>query len=222
MQYSALILTTEELPIERTVIYETYNRNSFVIVKEKYMEEVWTVDDHIILPKAVLDFMEIFRMEQRNGGTSHEGYLHTWSRTVIHDRFDLDSVTRKLLHQYDCSDVPIYPNQSQTFEELHSIDDYWKQVNSPTSPVVSQMEDTTVLASPFNDLTKPVPETPKQENDDDDALLETPPVTDCCAPRKRRRLEQSKDAEPQVQDHTYAMEPLDNSCTPKKLHISEY
>lgn len=204
MQYSALILTTQEQSTERTVVYETYNGNSFVVVKEKYLEEVWTVDSHLILPKAVLDFMEIFRMEQRNGGVSREGYSQTWSRSVVYDRFQLDNATRKILHQYDCSTVPIYPNQSQTFEELHLIDDYWNHVDSPTS----EMEDSTVLNSPFNDLNKPVPETPKPED-------ATQQLNICYAPKKRRQSKESGIDD----EHNYSMDP---SCTPKKLRLSDF
>ena len=130
MHYSALILSTAESPLERTIIYETFQSDSFVVLKQKSVDNVWINDQHIAIPKAVIDFMDVFRMEQRNSGNSHENYPHQWRIEVVYEKDDLDEATKRIMHQYDCSAVPIHPNQQQTFEELHEIDRYWDKESS--------------------------------------------------------------------------------------------
>ena len=61
----AIILKAESTPDSRTIAYETYRKQTVIIVQQDYQLDEWVTVNHMAVPPIVIfDFIQSFRFEK--------------------------------------------------------------------------------------------------------------------------------------------------------------
>ena len=185
---------------ERTIIYQTYTRESVAIVQQErerlasspfndlaanQQRQEWSTKSHIMLPNYVRD--HILRQERKRmheSPTIHQSYP-ALEKTEINDAVYLEDSPRKTLFRFGCDSIPLYENQEGLIRDYVEREGYWDiqtTISSPDSTVPDQVTPiSSILASELSSGTQssitPVV---------DLATPETPPVNACYAPKKNK------------------------------------
>ena len=109
---------------ERTIIYQTYTRESVAIVQQhrerlasspfnelaaNQQWQEWSTKSHIMLPNYVLDHIDRLRQERKRmyeSPTIHQSYP-ALEKTEINDAGYLKESTKKIFVRYDCDSIPL-------------------------------------------------------------------------------------------------------------------
>ena len=180
----AIILKEEANPDLRTIAYETYKKENFVIVKQELRDNDWITINHMALPIVIFDYIQSFRFEKALMKRAQYTIEHVtgYKREFVFNPETIDENVRKILYDYDIKEIPLYENQEGYWRDLEIIDSFWRIPKSPESPDI-----TTRSNSPLPDST-PAPSTPKvaEVSIISSSSLETPTVSLCFAPKKRK------------------------------------
>ena len=60
----AVFLKEEDNPDLRTIAYETYKKEKFVISKQEFRDNEWITINHMAPPIVVFDYIQSFRFEK--------------------------------------------------------------------------------------------------------------------------------------------------------------
>ena len=188
---------------ERTIIYQTYSRESVAIVQQQrerlasspfndlaanQQGQEWSRKSHIMLPNYVLDHIDLLRQERKRMYESpsiHQYYLALEKTEIINDAGYLEESPRETLFWYDCDCIPLYENQEGLIRDYAEREGYWDIQTTLSSPDFTVLDQVTpisyFLASELsrrtqNSITPVV----------DLATPETPSVNACYAPKKRK------------------------------------
>ena len=64
MSHLTIILKAESTPNSRTIAYETYRKQTVIIVQQDYQLDKWVTVDHKAVPIVIIDFIQSFRFEK--------------------------------------------------------------------------------------------------------------------------------------------------------------
>ena len=136
---------------ERTIIYQTYTRESVAIVQQQRERlasspfndlaanqqwQEWSTKSHIMLPNYMLDHIELLRQELKRMYESpsiHQSYP-ALENTEINDAGYLEESPRKIFFWYDCDSTPHYENQEGLFRDYAEREGYWDIQTTICSP----------------------------------------------------------------------------------------
>ena len=184
----AIILKADSTPDSRTIAYETYRKQTVIIVQQDYQLDGWVTVNHMAKPIVIFDFIQSFRFEKGlvKGAQYLLDFVTSYVREFVFDPDTLDDGVRKIFYDYDVKEIPLYENQEGYWRDLELVESIWKMepdIESPqtfSEPPTPAMVQDTIAFTPEN----------KTENKPDDvsssASLATPPVSKCFAPKKRR------------------------------------
>ena len=184
----AIILKAESTPDSRTIAYETYRKQTVIIVQQDYQLDGWVTVNHMAVPIVIFDFIQSFRFEKglMKGAQYLLDFVTSYVREFVFDPDTLDDGVRKIFYDYDVKEIPLYENQEGYWRDLELVESIWKMepdIESPqtfSEPPTPAMVQDTIACTPEN----------KTENKPDDVsssgILATPPVSKCFAPKKRR------------------------------------
>ena len=184
----AIILKAESTPDSRTIAYETYRKQTVIIVQQDYQLDGWVTVNHMAVPIVIFDFIQSFRFEKglMKGAQYLLDFVTSYVREFVFDPDTLDDGVRKIFYDYDVKEIPLYENQEGYWRDLELVESIWKMepdIESPqtfSEPPTPAMVQDTIACTPEN----------KTENKPDDVFssgsLATPPVSKCFAPKKRR------------------------------------
>ena len=187
---------------ERTIIYQTYTRESDAIVQQqrerlasspfndlaaKQQWQEWSTKSDLMLPNYVLDYIDLLRQERKRmyeSPTLHQSYP-ALEKTEINDAGYLKESPRKILFRYDCDSIPLYENQEGLIRDYNEREGYWDiqtTISSPDYTVLDQFNPISfILTSELSSGTQNYITTVV-----DLATPETPPVSACYATKKRK------------------------------------
>ena len=60
----AIILKAESTPDSRTIAYETYRKQTVIIVQQDYQLDEWVTVNNMAVPILIFDFIRSFRLEK--------------------------------------------------------------------------------------------------------------------------------------------------------------
>ena len=144
----------------------------------------WITINHMALPIVIFDYIQSFRFEKAlmKGAEYTIDHFTGYLRKFVLNPEKIDENVRKIFHDYDVKEIPLYENQEGYWRDLEIIDSFWRIPNSPENPDI-----TTRSNSPLPDST-PTPSNPKVAEVFviASSSLETPPVSLCFAPKKRK------------------------------------
>ena len=183
----AIILKAESTPDSRTIAYETYRKQTVIIVDGLQLDD-WVTVNHMAMPIVIFDFIQSFRFEKgfMKGAQYLLDFVTSYVREFVFDPDTLDDGVRKIFYDYDVKEIPLYENQEGYWRDLELFESIWKMIpdiESPetfSEPPTPAMVQDTIACTPEN----------KPENKPDvvssSGSLATPPVSKCFAPKKRR------------------------------------
>ena len=184
----AIILKAESTPDSRTIAYETYRKQTIIIVQQVYQIDEWVTVNHMAVPIVIFDFIQSFRFEKglMKGAQYMLDFVTSYVREFVFDPDTLDDGVQKFIYNYDVKEIPLYENQEGYLRDLELVEGIWKMkpkiestetFSEPTTPALVH---DTIACTPEN----------KPENKPDDVStcgnIATPPVSKCFAPKKRR------------------------------------
>ena len=184
----AIILKAESTPDSRTIAYETYRKQTVIIVQQDYQLDEWVTVNHMAVPIVIFDFIQSFRFEKglMKGAQYLLDFVTSYVREFVFDPDTLDDGVRKIFYDYDVKAIPLYENQEGYWRDLELVESIWKMkpdIESPetfSEPPTPAMVQDTIACTPEN----------KPENKPDvvssSGSLATPHVSKCFAPKKRR------------------------------------
>ena len=181
MSPNAIILQDEKTSDCRTIAYETYRKETVVIIQQRRVDNnEWQTTNHIAIPIVMFDYIQIFRFEKAllKGSQYTLDFVTNYFREFVFDPMILEDNVRKILYDYDLKEIPLYENQEGYWRDLEAIESLWK-TEKTESPVSTLFE---------NELS--TPSTPAMKNscsiEPDSSTIATPPVGFCYAPKKRK------------------------------------
>ena len=141
MVASVLIVQDSKCDWLRTVIYITYSKQSVVIVKqERDCNNLWQNFKDISLPIDLIDVVQLFKWENTQPSIALPYSLQqtpSYKKEFVYDVSIIQEPLRSVLYKYDCLEIPIYPNQEQSFFEVGFLNAYWG-VKDPESNETQQ------------------------------------------------------------------------------------
>ena len=180
----AIILKAESTPDSRTTAFETYRKQTVIIVQQDYQLDEWVTVNHMAVPIVIFDFIQSFRFEK--GLMKRAQYLldfvTSYVREFVFDPDTLDKGVRKNFYDYDVKEIPLYENQEGYWRNLEIVESIWKMkpdIESPetfSEPQTPAMVHDKIFCTPEN----------KPDDVSSSGSLATPPVSKCFAPKKRR------------------------------------
>ena len=95
----AIILKAESTPDSRTIAYETYRKQTVIIVQQDYQLVEWVTVNHIAVPIVIFDFIQSFRFEKglMKGAQYLLDFVTSYVRECVFDPDTLDDGVRKIL-----------------------------------------------------------------------------------------------------------------------------
>ena len=184
----AIILKAESTPDSRTIAYETYRKQTVIIVQQDYQLDEWVTVNHMAVPIVISDFIQSIRFEKglMKGAKYLLDFVTSYVREFVFDPDTLDDGLRNFFYDYDVKEIPLYENQEGYWRDLELVESIWKMkpdIESPetfSAPPTPAMVHDTIACTPENK--------PKNKPDDvsSSGSLATPPVSKCFAPKKRR------------------------------------
>ena len=180
----AIILKAESTPDSRTIAYETYRKQTVIIVQQDYQLNEWVTVNHMAVPIVIFDFIQSFRFEKglMKGAQYLLHFVTSYVREFVFDPDTLDEGVRKIFYDYDVKKIPLYENQEDYWRDRELVESIWKvkpDIESPepfSEPPTPAMVHDTIVCTPEN----------KPDDVSSSGSLATPPVSKCFAPKKRR------------------------------------
>ena len=176
----ANILKAESTPDSRTIAYETYRKQTVIIVQQDCQLDERVTVNHMAVPIVIFDFVQSFRFEKR--AQYLLDFVTSYVREFVFNPDTLDEGVRKIVYDYELKEIPLYENRDGYWRDLELVESIWNMkpdIESPetfSEPPTSAIVRDTIVCTP--------------ENKPNDVLrsgsLATPPVSKCFAPKKRR------------------------------------
>ena len=93
----AIILKAESTPDSRTIAYESYRKQSVIIVQKDYQLDEWVTVNHMAVPIVIFDFIQLFRFEKglMKGAQFLLDFVTSYVREFVFDPDILDEGKRK-------------------------------------------------------------------------------------------------------------------------------
>ena len=185
-----IILKSEKSLEKRTIAYETYRKETIVIIEQGWTNDTWVTSNHMSLPVVMLDFIESFRFEKAllKGSQYTLDFVTNYTREFIFDTSVLEANVRKIFYDYDLKEIPLYENQEGYWRDLERIEALWKIPNID-SPDCEFNDSENYLNFPPETPTTPVFRSVDDLNCSDSQV--TPPACRCLAPKKRKLVSNS-------------------------------
>ena len=116
----AIILKAESTPDSRTIAYETYRKQTVIIVQQEYQLDGWVTVNHMAVPIVIFDFIQSFRFEKglMKGAQYLLDFVTSYVREFVFDPDTLDDGVRKIFYDYDVKEIPLYENQEGYWRDL--------------------------------------------------------------------------------------------------------
>ena len=177
----AIILKAESTPDSRTIAYETYRKQTVIIVQQDYQLDEWVTVNHMAVPIVIFLFIQSFRFEKglMKGAQYLLDFVTSYVREFVFDPDTLDDGLQKIFYDYDVKVIPLYENQEGYWRDLELVESIWKMKPDIESPKTFSEQPTPALV---HDTIACTPEN-KPENKSDDVSssesLATPPVSMC-------------------------------------------
>ena len=94
----AIILKVESTPDSRTIAYETYRKQTVIIVQQEYQLDEWVTVNHMAVPIVIFDFIQSFRFEKglMKGAQYLLDFVTSYVREFVFDPDRLDGGERKI------------------------------------------------------------------------------------------------------------------------------
>ena len=176
-----IILKDEKNTDSRTIAYESFRKDTLVIIQQQLTENEWVTVNHMAVPIIMFDYIQSFRFEKAllKGSQYTLDFVTNYIREFIFDPMVLEENVRKILHDYDIKEIPLYENQEGYWRDLEMIESLWKlpTIDSPDVSIHENYESS-------------APVTPATEKatviEPDSTTLVTPPVSLRYAPKNRK------------------------------------
>ena len=116
---------------KRTIAYETYRKETIVIIEQGWTNDTWVTSNHMSLQVVMLDFIQSFCFEKAllKGSQYTLDFLTNYTREFIFDTSVLEANVRKIFYDYDLKEIPLYENQEGYWRDLERIEALWKIPN---------------------------------------------------------------------------------------------
>ena len=183
-----ILLKEESTPDSRTIAYETYRKQTVIIVQQDYQLDEWVTVNQMAVRIVIFDFIQSFRFEKAlmKGAQYLLDFVTSYVREFVFNLDTLDEGVQKFFYDNDVKNIPLYENQEGYWRDLELVESIWKMkpdIESPetfSEPPTPSMVHDKIVCAPEN----------KTENKPDDVSssggLATPPVSKCFAPKERR------------------------------------
>ena len=134
----AIILKAESTPDSRTIAYETYRKQTVIIVQQDYQLDEWVTVNHMAVPIVIFDFIQSFRFEKglMKGAQYLLDFVTSYVREFVFDPDTLDDGVRKIFYDYDVKEIPLYENQEGYWRDLELVESIWKMKPDIESPEI--------------------------------------------------------------------------------------
>ena len=93
----AIILKAESTPDSRAIAYETYRKQTVIIVQQDYQLHEWITVNHMAVPIVIFDYVQSFRFEKglMKGAQYLLDFVTSYFREFVFDPDTLDDGVRK-------------------------------------------------------------------------------------------------------------------------------
>ena len=153
----AIILKAESTPDSRTIAYETYRKQTVIIVQQ--LDEWFTVN-HMAVPIVIFDFFQSTRFEKGliKGAQYLLDFITSYVREFVFDPDTLDDGVRKFFYNSDLKEIPLYENQEGYWRDIELVESIWKMkpdIESPETfiePPTPAMVHDTIVCTPEKNL----------------------------------------------------------------------
>ena len=124
----AIILKAESTHDSRTIAYETYRKQTVIIVQQDYQLDEWVTVHHMAVPIVIFDFTQSFRFEKGLMKGAHYllDFVTSYVSEFVFDPDTLDEGVRKFFYYYDVKEIPLYENQEGYWRDLELVESIWK------------------------------------------------------------------------------------------------
>ena len=130
-----IILKEEQSSNKRTIAYETFKKESVVILQQEFSLNEWITVNHMTLPVVIFDYVQSFRFEKdlMKGHQYTLDFVTSYIREFNFDPQVLNQNVRKFLYDYDLKKIALYENQEGYWRDLELIENLWKlqSIESP-------------------------------------------------------------------------------------------
>ena len=94
----AIILKAESTPDSRTIAYETYRKQTVIIVQQDCQLDEWVRVNHMAVPIVIFVFIQSFRLEKclMKGAQYLLDFVTSYIRELVFDPDILDEGVRKI------------------------------------------------------------------------------------------------------------------------------
>ena len=176
-----IILKDEKNTDSRTIAYESFRKDTLVIIQQQLTENEWVTVNHMAVPIIMIDYIQSFQFEKAllKGSQYTLDFVTNYIIELIFDPMVLEENVRKILHDYDIKEIPLYENQEGYWRDLEMIESLWK-LPTNDSPDVSIHEnyESSAAVTPATEKATVI--------EPDSTTLVTPPVSLCYAHKKRK------------------------------------
>ena len=136
---SVKILSESEISRERTLVYQTLYKNFVVLIQQKKIGNVWTVNQHCLNPKLFINAIAALpnKTEPSESSIITSGGFLPPKTTPAFENPDVDTFTdevRKIFYRYDCECVPLCETQLGVYGACDEFADLWELMSAPDSP----------------------------------------------------------------------------------------
>ena len=108
-----IILKDEKNTDSRTIAYESFRKDTLVIIQQQLTENEWVTVNHMAVPIIMFDYIQSFQFEKAllKGSQYTLDFVTNYIIELIFDPMVLEENVRKILHDYDIKETPLYENQ---------------------------------------------------------------------------------------------------------------
>ena len=117
-------LKSEKSLEKRKIAYETYRKETIVVIEQRWTNETWVTSNHRSLPVVILDFIQSFCFEKAllKGSQCIMDFVTNYTIEFIFDTCVLEANIRTIFYEYDSKETPLYENQEGYWRDLERIE----------------------------------------------------------------------------------------------------
>ena len=132
----AIIVMGESTPDSRTTAYETYRKQTVIIVQQDYQLDEWFTVNHMAVPIMIFDFIHSFRFEKNlmKGAQYLLDFATSYVREFVFNPDTMDEGVRKFFNDNDVKEIPLHEKQEGYWIDLELVESIWKMKPDIESP----------------------------------------------------------------------------------------
>ena len=118
---SVKILSESAISRKRTLVYQTLYEKFVVLIQQKKVREVWTVNQHCLIPKLFINAIAALlnKTEPSVSSIITSGGFLPHKSTPAFENHDVDTLTdevRRIFYRYDCECILLCENQLGVYQ----------------------------------------------------------------------------------------------------------